>query len=73
MGGTRLEQPAFLNQNQGSSQDSNKSGAKYGAVINDFVKKYPELQKIISSWPELPEQVKTTIVELIEKPVLEKR
>ena len=27
---------------------------------------YPELEQIITAWPELPEDVKTTIIELVK-------
>jgi hypothetical protein len=58
-----IEQTAFSPPKTLISQtDSTKSGT----LNNHFIEKYPELQEIISAWPELPEHIKTAIKALVE-------
>ncbi|MBN1972553.1 MAG: hypothetical protein JW787_02870 [Sedimentisphaerales bacterium] len=35
--------------------------------LDKLVQKYPDLEQIINAWPELPEQIKSTIVSLVKK------
>ncbi len=34
---------------------------------------YPQLEQIITAWPELPEQVKNTIIELVQSHKVESK
>ena len=44
---------------------SKSRGAKYGALNDRIIEKYPELVKLIQAWPKLSDQVKRTIQTLI--------
>ncbi len=63
MGGTGLEQSALTpSKTTISLNDSTKSG-----TVNDkILEKFPELEQIISAWPELPEHIRKTILILVE-------
>jgi hypothetical protein len=63
MGGTGLEQTALTPTKTLISKDA---GTKSGTVDDKILEKFPELQKVITSWPLLPEQVKKQILSLIE-------
>ena len=39
----------------------------FATGLAKIVQKYPELEQIIAAWPQLPEQVKNTTKELIQK------
>jgi hypothetical protein len=67
------ELTALSSQKHGFPQISQVSGANNVALNDNIIEKYPELQQVISAWPELPEQVKVAIVEIVQKQTAEKK
>ena len=51
---------------------TNPEQSVLASCLAQIVQKYPELEQIITAWPQLPEQVKTTIKELIQTHKTEK-
>jgi F0F1-type ATP synthase beta subunit len=45
----------------------------FATSLAKTLQKYPELEQIITAWPELPEAVKTTIKALIQTHKVEKK
>jgi hypothetical protein len=59
-----------LETNQQSSENkelTENTNPVFATGLAKTLQKYPELEHIITAWPELPEAVKTTIIELIKK------
>ena len=67
---TGLEQTALKYSKTTISQ---KAGTKSGTLNVNIIEKYPELREVIAAWPELPEHVKQTIIELVQKHSTEKK
>jgi len=65
-----------LNKNSQHSSNKEVREKNNSERVQNRVQKteiYPQLEQIITAWPELPEQVKNTIIELVQSHKVESK
>jgi hypothetical protein len=53
-------------QNTGKTPIPETGGAKSGALLPEFVSIDPDLQRLVDSWPKLPEALRSGILAMID-------